>query len=135
MMQNYIDILRQLNYELVKELGLFKHRAGLSFILYHIKNNISLSIQELADFLHVEHSTMSRNIKKLVQAGLVDIYQDEKDKRRKVITLSAAGESRLAEATDSINETISKILEVLDDEEIEIVIHGIHRYCEALKGN
>ena len=90
---------------------------------------------ELADFLHVEHSTMSRNIKKLVQAGLVDIYQDEKDKRRKVITLSAAGESRLAEATDSINETISKILEVLDDEEIEIVIHGIHRYCEALKGN
>ena len=98
MMQNYIDILRQLNYELVKELGLFKHRAGLSFsqrhILYHIKNNISLSIQELADFLHVEHSTMSRNIKKLVQAGLVDIYQDEKDKRRKVITLSAAGESR-----------------------------------------
>ena len=31
MMQNYIDILRQLNYELVKELGLFKHRAGLSF--------------------------------------------------------------------------------------------------------
>ena len=133
MMQNYIDILRQLNYELVKELGLFKHRAGLSFsqrhILYHIK------IQELADFLHVEHSTMSRNIKKLVQAGLVDIYQDEKDKRRKVITLSAAGESRLAEATDSINETISKILEVLDDEEIEIVIHGIHRYCEALKGN
>ena len=102
MMQNYIDILRQLNYELVKELGLFKHRAGLSFsqrhILYHIKNNISLSIQELADFLHVEHSTMSRNIKKLVQAGLVDIYQDEKDKRRKVITLSAAGESRLAEA-------------------------------------
>ena len=139
MMQNYIDILSQLNYELVKELGLFKHRAGLSFsqrhILYHIKNNISLSIQELADFLHVEHSTMSRNIKKLVQAGLVDIYQDEKDKRRKVITLSAAGESRLAEATDSINETISKILEVLDDEEIEIVIHGIHRYCEALKGN
>ena len=137
MMQNYIDILRQLNYELVKELGLFKHRAGLSFsqrhILYHIKNNISLSIQELADFLHVEHSTMSRNIKKLVQSGLVDIYQDEKDKRRKVITLSAAGESRLAEATDSINETISKILEVLDDEEIEIVIHGIHRYCEALK--
>ena len=68
MMQNYIDILRQLNYELVKELGLFKHRAGLSFsqrhILYHIKNNISLSIQELADFLHVEHSTMSRNIKR-----------------------------------------------------------------------
>ena len=42
---------------------------------------------------------------------------------------------KLLPGADSINETISKILEVLDDEEIEIVIHGIHRYCEALKGN
>ena len=35
MMQNYIDILRQLNYELVKELGLFKHHSvsGISSII------------------------------------------------------------------------------------------------------
>lgn len=138
-MQNHIDTLRQLNYELIKELGLFKRRANLSFsqrhTLYHIKNNISLSIQELAEQLHVEHSTMSRNIKKLVQEGFVDIYQDEKDKRRKVIALSQEGEKRLAEATESINQTISKALEVLHEQEIEAVIHGMYTYCEALKGS
>lgn len=138
-MQNYIDILRQQNYELVKELGLFKRRAGLSFsqrhILYHIENKAGLSIQELSDFLQVEHSTISRNIKKLVQSGLVDIYQDEKDKRRKIITLSPEGEARLAEATASINQTLSKVLDVLENEEIETVISGLHTYCEALKGN
>lgn len=133
--QDYIDTLRQLNYELVKELGLFKRRANLSFsqrhILYHIQNHTSLSIQELAEILHVEHSTMSRNIKKMVQEGLIEIYPDEKDKRRKVIALSTQGEARLAEATESINQTIS----VLNEKEIKTAIHGVRLYIEALRGN
>ena len=41
-MQNQIDTLRQLNYELIKNLGLFRQRAGLSFgqrhTLYHINS-------------------------------------------------------------------------------------------------
>ena len=78
---------------------------------------------------------MCRIINKLVQSGLVDIYQDEKDKRRKIITLSPEGKARLAEATASINQTLSKVLDVLENEEIETVISGLHTYCEALKGN
>ena len=49
-MQNQIDTLRQLNYELIKNLGLFRQRAGLSFgqrhTLYHINAHQGLSIQE-----------------------------------------------------------------------------------------
>ena len=54
-MQNQIDTLRQLNYELIKNLGLFRQRAGLSFgqrhTLYHINAHQGLSIQELAELL------------------------------------------------------------------------------------
>lgn len=136
-MQNYIDTLRQLNYDLIKELGLFKRRANLSFsqrhILYHIYKNTDLSIQELADLLYVEHSTMSRNIKKLVQNGLIELYQDEKDKRRKIITLTPDGTKRLSEATESINKTISQVLNVLNDQEIKAVIEGVRKYSEALR--
>lgn len=136
-MQNYIDILRQLNYELIKELGLFKRRADLSFsqrhILYHIYQNTGLSIQELADLLYVEHSTMSRNVKKLIQNGLAELYQDENDKRRKVITLTQEGIKKLSEATASINQTISQVLNVLDNQEIEAVIKGVRKYSEALR--
>ena len=58
-MQNQIDTLRQLNYELIKNLGLFRQRAGLSFgqrhTLYHINAHQGLSIQELAELsLHDE---------------------------------------------------------------------------------
>lgn len=138
-MQNYIDTLRQLNYELVKDLGLFKRRANLSFnqrhTLYHINNHAGLSIQELADFLHLDHSTMSRNIKKLVQDGFVELYQDETDKRRKAIALTPKGSASLEEATESINQTISKVLDVLSEQEIKSIIEGIHKYSEALKVN
>lgn len=136
-MQNYIDILRQLNYELIKELGLFKRRANLSFsqrhILFHIYNNEDLSIQELANLLHVEHSTMSRNIKKLVQDGFAELYQDEKDRRRKVVALTEEGKKRLSEATKSIDKTISQALDVLNEQEIESVIEGVRKYSEALR--
>lgn len=137
-MQEYIDTLRRLNYELVKELGLFERRAGLTFsqrhTLYHIESNGRLSIQELADLLHVEHSTMSRNVKKLVGEGLLTIFQDETDKRRKVIALSEQGEMQLRKATNSINQTLSKVLDVLHRKDIEAVINGVHKYCTALKG-
>lgn len=137
-MQEYIDTLRRLNYELVKELGLFERRAGLTFsqrhTLYHIESNGRLSIQELADLLHVEHSTMSRNVKKLVGEGLLTIFQDETDKRRKVIALSEQGEMQLREATNSINQTLSKVLDVLYRKDIEAVINGVRKYCTALKG-
>lgn len=137
-MQNYIDTLRLLNYELTRNLGLFKRRAGLSFgqrhILHYIDSRSGLSIQELAALLYVDQSTMSRNIKKLELAGLVETYQDETDKRRKLITLSVQGEKLLAEATESINNTISNISEILNANEIETIIDSVRKYSNALIG-
>ncbi len=83
-MQNQIDTLRQLNYELIKNLGLFRQRAGLSFgqrhTLYHINAHQGLSIQELAELLQVDHSTMSRKFKKLMQR-LWKAYQDDAEQK------------------------------------------------------
>ena len=145
-MQNQIDTLRQLNYELIKNLGLFRQRAGLSFgqrhTLYHINAHQGLSIQELAELLQVDHSTMSRNVKKLMQADLVETFQadlvepaqDAADNRRKMIALSAVGRQVLDEATESINLTISNALQSLDEDEIENVITNLRKYSKALEG-
>ena len=125
-MQNQIDTLRQLNYELIKNLGLFRQRAGLSFgqrhTLYHINAHQGLSIQELAELLQVDHSTMSRNVKKLMQADLVETFQDDADKRRKMIALSAVGRH------------VSNALQSLDEDEIENVITNLRKYSKALEG-
>lgn len=136
-MQENIDILRSLNYELVKNLGLFKRRANMSFsqrhILYHIDSHPGLSIRELAALLYVDHSTMSRNIKKMEQDGWVEIYQDETDKRRKIIALSPEGSKLLTEATESINQTIGQALILLTKEEVEAIIENVRKYNHALE--
>lgn len=136
-MQEYIDTLRKLNYELVKNLGLFKRRANLTFsqrhILYHIDNHPGLSIQELARLLQVDQSTMSRNIKKLAQDGLVEIFQDELDKRRKSVALTTQGQTLLGEATASINQTIARVLDNLESEEIQTIIDSVSKYSKALE--
>ena len=128
-MQNQIDTLRQLNYELIKNLGLFRQRAGLSFgqrhTLYHINAHQGLSIQELAELLQVDHS---------MQADWVETFQDDADKRRKMIALSAVGRQVLDEATESINLTISNALQSLDEDEIENVITNLRKYSKALEG-
>jgi len=77
---------------------------------------------------------MSRNVKKLMQADLVETFQDDADKRRKMITLSAVGRQVLAEATESINLTISNALQSLDEDEIENVITNLRKYSKALEG-
>lgn len=135
--QKYIDTLRKLNYELVKELRLFQPRANLSFsqrhILYHISNHKGLSILDLANLLHLNHSTMSRNIKRLQQAGLIEIQQLETDKRYKIIQLTLSGYKSLQAATVSINETIFQALNKLTETEIKSIIHNIELYCKVLK--
>ena len=93
-----------------------------------------LAIQELAELLQVDHSTMSRNVKKLMQADLVETFQDDADKRRKMIALSAVGRQVLDEATESINLTISNALQSLDEDEIENVITNLRKYSKALEG-
>ena len=69
-----------------------------------------------------------------MQADLVETFQDDADKRRKMITLSAVGRQVLAEATESINLTISNALQSLDEDEIENVITNLRKYSKALEG-
>ena len=60
-----------------------------------------------------------------MQADLVETFQDDADKRRKMIALSAVGRQVLDEATESINLTISNALQSLDEDEIENVITNL----------
>lgn len=135
-METNEEVLRKLNYSLVKELGLFQKRAGLTFsqrhTLFHIKNSGSLSIQELAEILHLDASTMSRNVKKLIDSGLIEIFNDECDKRRKFITLTKAGEVILKETTDSIDRMLRGALQSLSAEETGLIIKAIQMYIDAL---
>jgi DNA-binding MarR family transcriptional regulator len=57
-----------------------------------------LSIGDLAEALVTDPTTLTRNLKLLVDRGLVRIAQDEDDRRRRVIGLTPAGKSQIPAA-------------------------------------
>jgi DNA-binding MarR family transcriptional regulator len=76
--------------------------AGLSTneyaILARLDREGSFALGELAARLAMDRSTLSRDVGPLLAAGLVEAAPAPGDRRKKVLTLTAAGASRLASA-------------------------------------
>jgi DNA-binding MarR family transcriptional regulator len=64
-------------------------------LLAHLYAAEELSVGDLADALVTDPTTLTRNLKPLTERGLVRIVQDETDRRRRIVTLTAAGQSAL----------------------------------------
>lgn len=77
----------------------FGTRLGLlhSFILAEIEQRPGISSSELVLRLNVEKSAMSRAIAQLEELGCLERRADKLDRRRQVLTLTAAGALRLRE--------------------------------------
>jgi DNA-binding MarR family transcriptional regulator len=75
--------------------------AGLTItgygVLARIDKLVSPSMNELADESVMDRSTLSRNLKPLLDAKLI-VARTGEDRRRKVITLTAKGRRSLADA-------------------------------------
>jgi DNA-binding MarR family transcriptional regulator len=64
-------------------------------LLAHLYAGEELSVGDLADALVTDPTTLTRNLKPLTERGLVRIVQDETDRRRRIVTLTPAGQSAL----------------------------------------
>lgn len=78
-------------------------RAGLThaglIVLHHLEHG-SASQAELARLARVEAQTMSRTVDRLVREGLVERGSDPADRRRHVVSRTAAGERAWATIHD-----------------------------------
>ncbi|MEV0710367.1 MarR family winged helix-turn-helix transcriptional regulator [Nocardia aurea] len=69
--------------------------AGQAAVLGHLRRDGPSAIVALAERERVRHQTMARTVRLLADQGLVDLGTDANDKRRVIVTLSAAGAARL----------------------------------------
>jgi DNA-binding MarR family transcriptional regulator len=60
-----------------------------------------LGVSELADRLHIDRTTLARNLKPLEKDGLVRFAPSERDAREKWVVVTAGGKRRLARASVS----------------------------------
>lgn len=101
--------------------------------LYYIElinKQTGISISELADILDVKKSTVSVAINQLIDSGIVNKTQSESDKRFYSLKLTPKGEDIIKMHMQVHKDTIKKIMEILNPEEVDSFIEIINKISE-----
>lgn len=98
--------------------------------LYYIElinKNRGISISDLARILGVKKSTVSVAINQLIDLGIVEKTQSERDKRFYYLELTLKGEEIIEKHMQVHKNTIKKILEILNPEEVDNFIDIVNK--------
>lgn len=96
-------------------------------------NNISLN--ELAELLNLENSTMSRTVNNLVNNDLVKREIDPQDRRYVTISLTENGNKLFDDIEESRNVYYKKIFNVIPEHKREQVLESMQLLLEAIGKN
>lgn len=133
-----IDLIRASSRQLVRELGFTGGDfAGtdLSPSAVHALIEIEqggLTARDLSAVLHLEKSSVSRMLRKLIEAGDVVEEAGEDDGRVKLLSLTPAGKIRAAEIHGFARAQVAAALGNLTAEQVQTVLDGLRLYSEAL---
>ncbi len=102
---------------------------GLHPLLIKIYRNEGISQEELAEALHLNESTIARNLKKLEDKGFIERI---KDKRKKIIIITPKG-GKIAQKVMDLDEMWDKKLKSnLTDEEYDNLLKTLRKISEEL---
>ncbi|MBR4447778.1 MarR family winged helix-turn-helix transcriptional regulator [Methanobrevibacter sp.] len=112
--------------EIVKEDGL---SYGLHPLLVIIYKNEGISQEQLASEIHLNESTITRNLKKLEDKGFIERI---KDKRKKIIKLTPKGEKTALKIMNYDEKWDEKIKNNITNEEYDNFLKTLRRISEEL---
>ena len=95
----------------------------------------SISLNELAELLNLENSTMSRTVNNLVISGFVKRDIDPKDRRYVTISLTDNGYKLFEDIEGKMNLYYKKIYEVIPENKKQQVIESLQILVEAIDKN
>jgi DNA-binding MarR family transcriptional regulator len=102
------------------------------FALDMIRQNPKLSLRELAKKVNLSPSTTSEGVEKMVQAGLVEREQSEKNRRRIELSLSNKGLDTLESTYSDWIDDFS-ILDELGDDKLQVFYETQQEMIDLLK--
>ncbi|MFG1465366.1 helix-turn-helix domain-containing GNAT family N-acetyltransferase [Xanthobacter sp. DSM 24535] len=134
-----VDQIRAASRQLVRELGFMGGTfAGTDLppsavhALIEIDASEGISARDLGGILHLEKSSISRLLRKLVISGDVLEEPDEEDARTKKLALSPDGRKRVAAIHAFARAQVAGALEQLPSEHHRTVLNGLCLYADAL---
>lgn len=104
-----------------------------SHIIYEISRQYEPSMQDVAKELNLDITTFSRQVKSLVEKGLVKKNPHPKDNRVNILTLTDEGKELEANINNEMNSYLKQVLSHLSEYEKESVIRSIQLLNDALR--
>jgi DNA-binding MarR family transcriptional regulator len=104
-----------------------------SHIIYEIRRQHNPSMQDVANALAIDITTFSRQIKTLVEKGLVKKTPDPSDNRIHILSLTAVGESMDKQIDGEVNGYLEQILGQFSDFERQSVINSMNLLEKAMQ--
>jgi DNA-binding MarR family transcriptional regulator len=110
--------------------------TGLSIAQFGLMAHIAAAeddtIGALAERANLDQSTLSRNLRALEQAGLVEITIVEKDLRRRAVWLTEAGARRLEATIPAWRRAHAALSEVVDPRHIRRLVASTRALAEIV---
>ena len=137
-----IDGIRSASRQMVRELGFMEttvaatdHPPSAVHTILEIGLRGPMTAMQLAEFLHLEKSSVSRMVHKLIEAGELKETTDPIDARSKPLSLTAKGRRTLATLHDFGRRQVMGALRHLSKSEQRMVCEGLMLYAAALKAD
>jgi MarR family transcriptional regulator, organic hydroperoxide resistance regulator len=102
--------------KMLKSTGL---KSTQCLLLLDISKNENISVTSLGSILLMDQSTVTRNIKLLIESGHIDIKKEVQDSRKKCITITNKGLKTLKMAIPIFAKAQKKIEDGIGKERIE----------------
>ncbi len=133
--------LRQLIKILIRNLGILEKSEfsccgatlGQCHAIVEIGTAGEISLNQLAELLNLDNSTMSRTVNNLVNQGLAERMPDPEDRRYLQIRLTAEGAGVYKTIEESMNSYFYGILGAIPQEKQPQVMESLELLVDALK--
>ncbi len=134
-----VDRIRSASRQMVRELGFMQSTLAAGYppsavhTILEIGARRSLTAAQLADFLGLEKSSISRLVRKLIQAGELKETASADDGRVKLLALTPKGKRTLAAIDAYGQRQVSTALGQLTKARQQVVGEGLAAYAQALQ--
>jgi DNA-binding MarR family transcriptional regulator len=137
-----IDDIRAASRQMVRELGFMEATLAATdyppsavHTILEIGARGPMTSVQLVEFLHLEKSSVSRMVRRLIERGELRETSDVEDARIKPLSLTAKGRRTLATIQDFARRQVSSALGLLTETERRIAHEGLVIYARALRAD
>ena len=129
----YLGIVRRAHAILLdQKLKPFSISHGQISLFITIYKQAGISQSELCNIFNLDKAGVTRSIKKMVQAGLVEKRSDPQDKRRKELYLTDKGEEFVPQLSSVLQDVEKRVRKNLSQEEIDNCLQTMKKICVNL---